>query len=561
MFSVRPALILCASFVVLAPSLAQAATIEASSQVAAATVFSDRALVTRRSKVHLPAGPHIITLADMPAGINEASLRVQGKAVGTVKIGTVEVKRVYLTEQANAAEREKTTALEAKNDEKAMVEGEIKALEARREFIARIVASGADNHDEDQLSKLDFAPEKWSQAWTLLQSGMGETEKNLALKRIAIRKLDADIAKLQEELNRVKTSQAKQRRDVHVNVEAAQETDLDLSLTYQTGGAAWRPVYDARLDTNSGSLDMEQYGQVSQQTGEDWGDVELTLSTAQPSGGSEMPRMSEWLVSLYQPVMAKMKSAAGTVFRAFGGLNESQDAAMPSAVGVAEMKEEDATPVQAVAQTTEYAAEFKVPGRVALKSTRDSSKMYIGASKMKAVLTAQVSPRLTPQAYLFAKVTNGESYPLIPGSVSKYRDGGFIGNAPLPLLRPSETADLSFGVDDRIKVSYQRIHEEQTNPALVVVGDMKIERHYQTKIQNLHKDALNITVFEQYPVAADPDVKVDLLDSVTTKGYTKDLDTRQGVITWAGSYNPREEKTFTIGFVVKFPKDRQISGL
>jgi uncharacterized protein (TIGR02231 family) len=214
-----------------------------------------------------------------------------------------------------------------------------------------------------------------------------------------------------------------------------------------------------------------------------------------------------------------------------------------------------------VVQATEYAAEFHVPGHADLKSVRDFSKMFIGAVHMKADLSAQITPRLAPQAYLFAKITNGESYPLIPGTVAKYRDGAFIGNASLALLRPSETADLSFGVDDRIKVSYKRTHEEHSNPTLVVVGDSKVERQYETKVENLHKDPIAITVFEQYPVAGDADVKVELLDETTTPSYTKDPDNRQGVIAWTGTFNPKEEKTFALTFRVKYPKDKQVMGL
>ncbi len=120
---------------------------------------------------------------------------------------------------------------------------------------------------------------------------------------------------------------------------------------------------------------------------------------------------------------------------------------------------------------------------------------------------------------------------------------------------------MSFGVDDRIKVTYKHVKEEQANPTLIVMGDMKVEREYQTKIENLHKDPIAVTVFEQYPVAADPDVKVDLLDDVTTPGYEKDPENRQGVITWSSVYQPKEEKKFVIGFRVKYPKDRQINGL
>ncbi len=555
------------AFLVAFSGFAQAEeTLTAGSKVTAATVFADRALVTREAKIHVPTGAHTLIISDVPAGLDESSLRVQGKAEANVKIGSTEVKNIFLTEAANTIEREKNSAIQSKLDAKEIVNSEIKALEMRQAFIERIVEQGAQKHDAT-LSKMDFAPEKWAQAWKLVETGVAETQKDMAAKRIALRTLDEEISKLQAELNQVRSGQAKQRRDVYVNVDAAQDTELTLTLTYQSGGATWRPVYDARLDTTKGVMDLEQYGQVSQQTGEDWKDVEVTLSTAQAAMGSEMPRMKEWFVQLFNPVLRQAELSSASMM---GGamLQNKVQSNMPAAapmVGYDALKEEVAKKVAelpaAIAQTSEYAAEFRVPGHVDLKSVRDTTKLFVGATHMNVGLAAQVAPRLTPVAYLFVKATNAEKYPLIPGTVAKYRDNAFIGNAALPLLRSNETANLSFGVDERIKVTYHRVSEEQSNPAMLVMGDMKTARVYETKVQNLHQTPLTVTVFEQYPVASDPDVKSELLDDKTSPGFVADSDKRQNVITWSSSLKPKEEQTYTLGFQVKYPKGRQILGL
>ncbi|MDP9128582.1 MAG: mucoidy inhibitor MuiA family protein [Pseudomonadota bacterium] len=546
---------------------AHSETLEATSHVASATIFSDRAIVTREAKLHIPAGTHTVSVGDMPAGFDEASIRVQGKSTAAIKLGTIEVKHMFITAQANPTERQKTEALEARTDDKAFLEGEIAALRTREAFINRIVTDGAEGHDKEGRVIMDFAPEKWVAALKLLQSEMTETQKQLTTKAISLRKIDDEITKLQNELNEVRTTQAKERREVLVHLDSDRDSDLDLTLSYQTRDATWRSIYDARLDTTTAALDLEQYGQVTQQSGEDWTDIDLTLSTAQPGFGSEMPRMNEWWVRLFRPV-AQAYDLAGNA----GGLARAADVAkakkaMPMAAPLAmatnEPAEErkEAAQEQALVQASEYAADFRVPGRVSIKSVREGTKVFVGAVHMKAQLAAEVSARLAPQAYLFAKITNGQTYPLISGTVAKYRDGTFIGNAPLALLRAGETADLSFGVDDRVKVTYRQIHEEQTSPALIVVGDMKTERQTQTKVENLHKDPIAITVFEQYPVSEDAGIKVELMEDVTTPGFKEDLEKRQGVIAWSETYAPKEEKTLILGFRVKYPKGSQITGL
>lgn len=551
-------------------NLALAEDIHATTAVSAATIFADRALVSRTGQLKLPAGAHTIIVENMPAGFDESSLRVEGSGRTAVKIGAVEVKRIYLAELAQAAERERAKALQAKQDEKTMVEAEIEALKIRQSFIEKVAANGANNQQpNDGGAKLDFTPEKWTQAWTTLQSGMAETAKGLATKQIELRKIGEDIAKLQRDYAQVQTAQ-RERRDVQIRVESQEATDFDLTMQYQTRGVAWNAVYDARLDTGKGEILLEQYGMVAQNTGEDWQNVALTLSTARPELGTEMPRLNPWYIATIKEVYAQ-NAAMGGAFSSYRAAKnkvdsapaalsapmESNGAVMDAVEELKEVRREAEMPV-AQAITTDYSAMFQVPGKVGLKSINTPAKFFIGKQPLKASLHVEVSPRTGTQAYLFAKVKNTEKFPIIPGSVAKYRDGAFMGNAGMSLLRPGETLGLSFGIDDRVKVDYQKTSQTQDNPTLYFVGDITVERAYQTKIKNLHDKPIDITVFDQYPIASDADIKTELQEDKTTKGYTVDADKRQGVIQWVFTYQPQEEKALDLGFRVKYPKNARV---
>lgn len=199
-----------------------------------------------------------------------------------------------------------------------------------------------------------------------------------------------------------------------------------------------------------------------------------------------------------------------------------------------------------------------MPGRIDLKSVAVPAKFFIGKNDMAAPLYVQATPRLGPQAFLFAKITNGEKYPIIPGMVAKYRDGAFMGNAPMKLLRPGEQTGLSFAIDDRVKVEYQKIKQSADNPTLVFVGDVTVERVYRSKVKNLHEAPVTITVYDQFPIAGDPDIKTELLESATTQGFAKDDEDRQGVIMWKSEFKSQEEKAFDLGFKVKYPKNKTV---
>ncbi len=606
-----PSLVFSAALSVGWQYTAWADDIHATTAVSAATVFADRALVSRSGTVKLPAGAHTIIVENMPADFDETSLRVEGEGRADVKIGAVEVNHIFLAELAEQKEREHNKALQAKKDEKALVAAEITALAIKADFIKRVAENGANNQLQNTGgAKLDFTPEKWQQAWNLLHNGMDETAKAQVAKQVALRKIDEEISKLEREHDGIATEQ-RERREVVVRVEAKDATDFNLVIKYQTPNVTWASLYDARLDTDKGDLLLEQYGQVAQTTGEDWQNVAITLSTARPELGTEMPRLNPWQVTLLRPQMERSRIAfspgmneapGGKASPAFieaqaeANRHRIQEAAavggtalptpLPSGMSTDVHKESDPlvefraemqkqkdelarqvelltrrklgqlTTAQAV--TTDYSAEFKVPGKVELKSIATPAKFFVGKVPLKAALHVEVTPRLGTQAYLFAKVQNTEKFPIIPGGVAKYRDGAFMGNAGMSLLRPGETLALSFGIDDRVKVDYQKTSQTQDNPTLYFVGDITVERAYETKIRNLHDKPMRITVFDQHPITADADIKTSLLEDKTTPGFTPDPEKRQGVIQWQTEYKPQEEKVFALAFRVKHPKDTRL---
>jgi uncharacterized protein (TIGR02231 family) len=62
-----------------------------------------------------------------------------------------------------------------------------------------------------------------------------------------------------------------------------------LQLSYQVRGTGWQPGYRASLDVERQRVRLERTAQVSQNSGEDWRDVPLTLSTGQPNATASGP--------------------------------------------------------------------------------------------------------------------------------------------------------------------------------------------------------------------------------------------------------------------------------
>lgn len=572
----------------LATTSVQASEIPAISKVSAVTMYADRAEITREGQATVAAGDHTIILEGLPDGFDTSSLRVSGKAGEAIKIGAVEVRSVPAAELTVAAEREKVAQLQAQRDERALLDAEIQALLLRQQFIERMATGGgygcampmtlssdADvsasrqpRHGNNQAEISPVMPHpnrcggaglpfgEWEKAWKLAESNMSDTRKEIIRRQVALRAMDKQISRIEREYQQIRTSQRAQNQ-VRINLNAKADTNFKFTVVYQTGGVMWQSVYDARLTADAGKLDMEQYGQAQQSTGEDWSDIALTFSTSRPDLGADMPVPSEWYIAFPQPSMLKnapmsVQVGGSSVVDAMQTQSFDEEAAEPMPESIA------AAPVSAISAVTEYSAEFRVPGLVSLKSASEPSRFFIAAQTMKADMEVHTVPALSPTAYLTAVVVNDGKAPLIPGQVAKYRDGTFVGNGSWDILRPGEKADLAFGIDDRVKVTYQKTIHKQNNPTLVYIGDVTAERQYRSVIKNLHQKAMRFVVIDRYPVSTDSDLKVTLSDKNTTKGYTEDREGKPGILRWQTDMQPQEEKTFDVGFEVAAPKKRQM---
>src|SRR5690606_3421703 len=77
-----------------------------------------------------------------------------------------------------------------------------------------------------------------------------------------------------------------------------------LAVTYPSADASWQWLYEARLDTETGYLQLNRQASVTQSSGEDWSEVALTVSTGRSDQSTEAPDPGSLLVDIYDPDQA-----------------------------------------------------------------------------------------------------------------------------------------------------------------------------------------------------------------------------------------------------------------
>jgi uncharacterized protein (TIGR02231 family) len=492
------------------------------------------------------------------------SIRVDGKATAKLAIESVDTRRRYVPradQEALQAERKGLEdEIERLRDERGLAQGQQDAAQTQKTLLTNLAQ--LPGRTEEQPSQTTVPHTDWAQILALIASGMTEAQKSALDAEVKKRDLDRKIEDLEKKLSALAPARAEQTEvKVFVVADAALETDL--SVRYQVRNAAWTPRYDARLATGSKTappqLDLTRRAEIKQRTGESWDDVALQLSTTRPTANAAAPKLETVTVDFEPEPMPAMAAAPA-----------AQDAVRPLATrrslkaaeemapggGVAPAKPAlDIGEQNAAVAAAPFQAVFAVPGRLTIPDTGEAKRVLLQADSVEPVLTVRTVPKVDAKAYLYAKLILPQGSPLLPGAVSLFRDGTFVGTGELPVLAPGENHEIGFGSDDQVRVRHAIANEKRGETGLISSARTD-SRNFRITVKNMHERAVELVVHDQIPVSQNEDIKVDLVGP--TAPTKKDIDDKRGVIAFESKLEPEEERVIEFGYRVTWPGTRPI---
>ena len=527
-----------------------AAELDVQSAVDAVTVYPDGATVTRLITVDLPQGDTTLIARDFPPGLDASSLRVEGETAARVTIGAIDARAPRPERPPPAPELEQRS--QALKDERAALEDQIGAEAARKRFAERFAA-------QIPLGLGDKGEARPVAEWRL---AFGAVAEEIRAANNATRELKLKQRELDEEIARIdRALQANPPRKMEVRIDLAADAGARATfrVSYTVRGARWAPLYDARLDTGTRerkpALELIRRAEIVQQTGEDWNDVALSVSTVRTAKGGAGPELRPLVVRYAEPASALKGSrimqdrAALREERPVGNLGLENMAAVAPASTPAQEQE-------AAIETGGYQALFRVPGRVTVATNEGAKSLRISTATIAPDLLVRAAPALDETAYLEASMKHAEEAPLLAGRVALYRDGIFVGRGTLALTPKDETLRLGFGADEKVKVA--RVLMRRLEGSAGIISSAKTdEREFKTTVRSGHSRPMRIVVEDQIPTSEIADIQVEMLPG-TTPPTERDVRDRRGVLAWSFDAAPGEAKEIKLGWRLRWPADKTV---
>ncbi|MFI7435013.1 DUF4139 domain-containing protein [Micromonospora haikouensis] len=525
---------------------------EIEAPVVGVTVYPDRARVTRRGSARLAAGEHRVRIAPLPLGLHRDSLRVGGRGAATV-LG-VDVTTWRQARSADGQVRELEERSRELAGELAGVDDAYEVEEQRGQFLSGLAERAGGTYAR-ALAAGDAEP---ADVAAFADSVAGQLADSHGRRRELTRRrteLTEDLAAVRRQLEAAHGKREPDRLAAEVTVAVdVDDAELDLELTYLVDGARWQPSYDLRLVDDA--VTVTWFGLVSQDTGEDWPECALQLSTARPAAATGVPELSPWYLDRVRPLPKAAMPAAS-----FGAVPAPAPPGGPAfeaaAVGGAARGGAPRPRVHESVATVEQgvsAATYRPARPVAVPADGSAYRATIAVLELPARLDHVTVPVRAAEAHLRATVRNTSAHTLLPGPAAVFHGADFVAATRLPTWAPGEETELALGVDDRVRVERKLGRRADTRATLGSTRRRDVE--YRISVANHTPRPATVEVRDQLPVSRDEAVLVREATIAPAPAERTEL----GELTWRLRLEPGDSGEITMGFRVELTKGVELAG-
>ncbi len=464
-----------------------------------ATVFPSMARVERTGSVTFTGkGPVRLDLVGLSRHATQESFQFGGEGSARVRVLGSALERKFATEEIDEEIKLLTAQLENFQRKDQEFSDEISAVQSEKKFVESLVSTYAkDTSSNLALRKMNV--NDWMKAGEFVSrkvSGLSAKIREFDKKRAELKK---EMQNAQTQLNQLRSKRGRWTTVAHVDVEVLKPGRFALSATYLVPNARWSMVYDARIFPDKGDVEVGVYATVVQNTGTDWNDVELVLSTARPSISGTIPELYPRYVNIQSPQPVLGKSRKRLEETAPEAMEDESMLAGTGAMG-ALLTGNDARRRFEMAQATLDTvgmATFTAPTKSRIPSDNQVHKIFLLSKVWQAASHYEVAPEISPHAYLAAKTENRFDFPMLAGEMNLFMQDDYVGRASLQTTQAGEELTLPFGIDERVRVERRLLNRKRSESG-VFEKSTEMQYRYSIKVSNTYSTkAVSVKLHER----------------------------------------------------------------
>lgn len=494
----------------------------AAAKPAAVTLFPQGAKVTEQITADVvKEGDRIFVRFFLPVHAARDTLTVQAPPDSKMTIMGVNMDLQTIEAVDRIAELKKR--LGELNLEKSSIDARIKAF-------ATTVAYW--EHLSRNLPKTVDSVEKIGEA---IRKGITDAASAILPLQQALEPIIEETSVIRKELDSI-TGRAEKRWQTTVFFNQKTAEKINLICAYYIGNCRWRPVYTLNARPEKSDIAFSWYADISQETGVNWENVNLSIATAEARPRSDPPELRPWIIGPREEVFLKRKSELAMM-----------QAPVPAEMDATTDMAETGGAVQEPERQEGFLFDTYDLGRQTLPSG-ENRQIAVSAKSWKADFQYLVRPYEDRQSFLFAQMVLGdEAFVRLPeGKATFLIDGAMVAARSFSLFDPE--TKLFFGADPGLDVNFD-VLEKKSDEKGLFGGKKAYLWSWRLTLVNRKPHDVTVLVEDALPQIRDGRIKLD--ENVTDPAPKKEADR----LTWTLKIPAGKEKSLEYGFAVTYPSD------
>jgi len=528
-------------------------TFTAGARVDTVTIYPGLATVTRQVTLDLPAGQHQIVVPDLSKGLATEGLRLAAP-VGT-QVGAVNLAfdRLPVTPDQSApaiiAARDEVERLEAvlrdRAAEIAQIRLRVQAAEEQIAFLQSLSQAGAGEAlTAASIADIRALAQMVGTETLAVREAAFAAEQEAQAAEIA-RKDDVEALQDAQQALAALMQPEQEGSVLTFTLNAAEAGEVTIDISSVEGFANWSPVYDMRLTTgDDAALDIDRAVVISQQTGQDWNDVQLVLSTARP--GEQIAPSGVWAPVRRIISEDELDRERGDVM--MSAQVESLSRSMVS--GLADAVMEAPMAVTAQADFSGATVTYVYPGRVDIRNGVEDLRLPLDKLNFEADVWAEAAPSRDQIAYRMAEFTNDTGEVMLPGQALIFADGTMIGFSHLPLLAARADTEMGFGPLDGLRLTRAVPNKTEGDVGVFTSSNQLTEQALMT-VENLTGQDWAVKLRDAIPYSEQDDLEVEFTASPAVT--RRDPEGTRGILEWDLDVAAGAKQEVTLDYTLTWP--------
>lgn len=514
------------------------------SEIKLVTVFKQQAEVTREVQVNLITGTQEIILTGISTRINPSSLQTQIRESG-ITLLSVKYERNYLLPKKNNPEieklQEKLQSLEEELswivDQKTILHGTLQVL----------------NKNQDLGGESGFTPNQVIELANAYKTKSLEIRKEVNTLLKQVKKITKEKKKIKNQLNEKNAKFNTPSGNIVMKIDAKSPKRVALKCTYAVSNAGWTPLYDLRSSGITKNVKLNYKANVHQNTGQDWTNVVMVISTGNPSQNNNRPILSPLYAQVYENNIAKNLPKRSYRSKAKKESIQPIQSNMMAEV-VVEDEYRDGFNYNAAVTTNQINIAFKISNKQEVKSDGKNNLVALASYELDTKYIYHAVPKISSGAYLLAKVSDWGKHNLESGEANIFFEGAYIGKIYINTQVTTKELLVSMGRDNGIIVERKPIKEYKSSK---FIGTNKKETFgYDIIVKNKKTVPIEIEVLDQIPVSQNKQIKIEL-EGKGNAVYKSEI----GKLLWRMNIKPQQTVKDRFVYSVKYPKKETITGI